>query len=116
SRIQAHSSNGGASNLRDEGTKGKSSNATGGSLSRAVGMACACGRRFAAKTGGGTLSAAGQSGAGPDSGVPGERRGIEPARGASQFGRRDDRVYAGCNGTHHRGVLRGRRGSAGHTS
>src|SRR5579859_5062051 len=115
-RIQAHSSNRGASNLRDEGTKEKPSNADGGSLSCAVGMACACGGRFAAKTGGDTLSTAGQSGTGPRSGVPGEGRGFEPARGTNQFGRRDDRIHAGCAGTHHGGVLRGRRGSADYTS
>src|SRR5579863_9136107 len=113
SRIQAHSSNGGRVNPRDEGTTGETSSAAasvmGGFLNGSYSGFCP--ESAAPKARGSAVSATRGSRAGSDTGVSGTRRFAEPLFDSAVVRRWDDRFYAGRDGEYHGSILCGRRGN-----
>src|SRR5215471_1064209 len=108
-RIQAHSSNGGTGNPRDEGTTLEPSNVVGADRNcneflypdECGGEACRD-----------SLSATRPGGAGSGEGIPGSGGIADAIVDPYQSGRWNDRLHAGCDGPHYRSVLRRGRGNS----
>src|SRR5580692_2539673 len=99
SRIQAHSSNGGPRNLRDEGTTHDSNPISNGDLDCCLPTKRRChDPHYGRETGRESLSATGAGRARSVARVPGARRIPEPRSSTDQPGRRDDWFYARSDG------------------
>src|SRR5215471_11038995 len=114
-RIQAHSSNAETRNLRDEGTIEAPSHADRGMLVSALSMVFQS-RGCCRETGGEPLFATGRNRARRFASLQGAGSVAEPTVDADQPRRWHDLFHSGCNGPHHRSLLRGRWRDSPHTS
>src|SRR5580765_1391624 len=101
-RIQAHSSNGGTANPRDEGTTYEPSNVVVVHRNCSV---CPGGVEFRVEACGDSLPAARTGGTGSGQGVPRAWSIADAIVDSNQSGRWNDRFHAGCDGTNYGSLL-----------